>query len=248
MKILKSYFYELALVVQLLRRTNILRWIFSQKGTSHSVVIDNINLRIRKGTTDFKVAMTSVAEFQILKHSLPKDYSGVIIDGGGYIGTAAIALSKLYPMATIVSIEASKENYEILKTNCSTFSNIICLNYALSSVSGNSVYLSDRGTGNWGFTIIQNPDDTGEPVLKYEVKTISITDIQNEYGPVNLIKMDIEGAEKEILENDKSLKDIKVLIVELHERIIAGCNDAFFNFNKERTIIKGDGEKYISVK
>lgn len=246
---MKSKFFILMNFFILLSKLkwNILFWIFSKKGQLFDVNIGGEIIKIRKGTTDFRVALATQKEFEILKYALPTEFSGVIIDAGGYIGTAAIALSKLYPNASIISIEPSQENFNILELNCKSFNNITPLNNALSSKSNETITLNDRGTGNWGFTIVPNPEDK-RPTPISSVQTITIQDIEEQFGETDLIKLDIEGAEKNLFEEDEKINEIKIVMAELHERIAPGCDQAFFDFSKNRVVIKDQGEKYISIK
>ena len=64
-----------------------------------------------------------------------------------------------------------------------------------------------------------------------------------------MLKLDIEGGELSLLENDmESLRNIDAVFAELHDRITPGCVDKFFEFSKDRILIKDKGEKYLSVK
>jgi hypothetical protein len=47
---------------------------------------------------------------------------------------------------------------------------------------------------------------------------------------IDLFKIDIEGAEKEVLsENNEWLSRTKILIIELHDKKKKGCSNAFFS-------------------
>ena len=57
-----------------------------------------------------------------------------------------------------------------------------------------------------------------------------------------------EGGEFDVLTHDaQSLSVIKVVFAELHDRMVEGCSKLFFEFSKNRTLIKEKGEKYLSV-
>ena len=62
-----------------------------------------------------------------------------------------------------------------------------------------------------------------------------------------VFKMDIEGSEFFLFQQNDWLEKTSILVVELHERIISGCEQAFKDANKSRFIIKSSGEKWISV-
>lgn len=79
------------------------------------------------------------------------------------------------------------------------------------------------------------------------VKAVSIKDIMEQYSfdRIDILKIDIEGAEIELFKNnyDDWLPSVRVLIIELHDRMRKGCSKTFFdalskyNFSTE---IKGE--------
>lgn len=71
-----------------------------------SLPIRGHSVAVRPRTHDLRVALTSLGrEFDRLRSLLDPDFDGIIVDAGGYIGSAALRLSDLFPAATIVSIE-----------------------------------------------------------------------------------------------------------------------------------------------
>ena len=231
-----------------LRRVNILKWLFLRNGAYFNVFLNNHLYTLRKSSRDFEVIMTTQSEFDLIKHALPVDYDGIIIDAGGYIGSAAIAFNQMFPNATIISIEANTENFQLLEINTRDIPNITCLNKALSITDNEKIELHDRGTGDWGYTIMKNETDNSNLEVVDIVETISLKSIIDLYGDCKMIKLDIEGAERTILDNDLSLKEINLIFVELHDRIVEGCSHSFFSFSKDRLVIKDKGEKYLSIK
>ena len=209
------------------------------------------NVTLRTSTTDFTVALSCLGgEFNTLSTCFPKNSEGLIIDAGGYIGTAAIALSKMYPNATIVTIEPSSDNFEILIKNINGHKNIYALNAALmpNTIVG-GVDLMNRGTGNWGFTVIEKPQDRAASFIE-KVDSISIEVLLERfnYKKIMIFKMDIEGGEYAMFgRKDDWLNKTDVLMIELHERIVPGCERAFYEANAGRYIYKESGEKYVSV-
>lgn len=63
-----------------------------------------------------------------------------------------------------------------------------------------------------------------------------------------MLKLDIEGGEKEVFEaNDSVLHGIPVVLVELHEALVPGCEQAFRNFSKDRETVFDGTEKWYSL-
>ncbi|MEP2530547.1 FkbM family methyltransferase [Shimia sp.] len=229
--------------------SNFIRYRLAKNGTLFTFRICDAQVTVRKGTPDLEVAITSLSgEFNSVGHLFAPTYSDTIIDAGGYIGTAAIALSRLYPAAQVIVIEPSDENIAILKTNIAAFPNIRLVQGALVPQGSDSVSLRNRGTGAWGFSVVEAPDDCPDAQVMATVPAISLSSLDIDLSKVGIMKLDIEGGEHALFLKDRECLDqIDVLIVELHERIVAGCTKAFFDFSNDRIILKDPGEKYVSV-
>ena len=133
-----------------------LRITMAPRDKAVSIKLNENSILIRRGTPDLSVAMSCFdGEFEPVRHLLPRDYSGTIVDAGGYIGTAAIALSQIFPEANILTIEPAQENFNILQENVKNYNNITPIFGALASQENESVELVNRGTGEWGFTLIK---------------------------------------------------------------------------------------------
>ncbi len=87
------------------------------------------------------------------------------------------------------------------------------------------IHVEDRGYGQRGFMI----DRDGKGIT---LQAASIADLMQEYKlpHIDILKMDIEGSEKEVFEEGYShwLPRTKCLIVELHDRMKPGCSKALF--------------------
>ena len=205
---------------------------------------------LRPRTTDLKVAVDSLTdEFDaLIPFSKARDVT-VIVDAGGYIGTAAMRLAELYPNAVVLSIEASEINYSMLLKNTKGHENIIAINAALSGTTGKTLELYNRGTGNWGLTALDKKQAPENAELMHEITTICLDSLTSSYGKIDLLKIDIEGGEYRIFrENTATLQEIPLIFAELHDRIIPGCTDAFLNIPGDRKVVNLGGEKLLSIK
>jgi FkbM family methyltransferase len=206
---------------------------------------------IRTATPDLRVALASLGkEFDVLTDCYPHDGDGLIIDAGGYIETAAMALAKIYPACTIVTVEPSSRNFDALLKNTKAFTNIRPIKAALTMENGlGAIDLMSRGNGEWDFTTIKKPGDRETSFLE-SVDTVSIEEIleTSGYDRIFVLKMDIEGGEYGFFRSDcRWLEKVDIFLVELHERTIAGCTDAFETCNKNRSIILESGGKVMSI-
>ena len=208
------------------------------------------SLFLRTASTDYTVAVSTFSgEFKSIAGMFDRNVTGLIVDAGGYIGTAAIALSEMFPKAKVVSIEASEENFEMLKRNIEGHPNIVAINAALMAATAEkSVTFVDRGEREWGFAVKTEKDDSAK--VLGTVSSISMEQIMEDFGfdEIMICKMDIEGAERDVLRDSKDWIDkVKVLVLELHDRFVPGCRDAFLESSRERFVFKDTGEKFISV-
>ena len=207
---------------------------------------------VRSATPDLRVALANLGrEFDILAESHPHEGDALVIDAGGYIGTAAVALSRIYPGCTIVTIEPSSKNFATLQKNIAGIDNIRPVKAALVAEHGKGrIDLMSRGNGEWGFTTIQEPDDHATTFLE-RVETVTVEDILKRFGyeRAHVLKMDIEGGEHAFMSGPNDWLDkVDIFLVELHERIIAGCTDSFERCNLERTIVRQGIGKLISIR
>ena len=63
------------------------------------------------------------------------------------------------------------------------------------------------------------------------VKAMTVDKIIEDFGidRINILKIDIEGAEKEVFADSSAwIESVDALIVELHERMKPGCNRSFY--------------------
>lgn len=245
-----NIFYSQFVLVDKIGLYSYLRYRFALNGTKLKINIANHPITVRKGSPDLGVAISCLnGEFEILRTLLPSDYTGVIVDAGAYIGTATIALKTIFPNAKIVIIEPSSANLEILKLNVMGIENLEIIQGALTGMHDEIMQLYDRGTGAWGFTVVPSPEDAGYTTPLHTTRCYKLRDLVPNVAEIGLLKLDIEGGERSLLLNDsETLHKIGIVYAELHDKIIEGCVDHFFEFSRDRILIKDKGEKYLSIK
>ena len=170
-----------------------------------------------------------------------------IIDGGANIGLTSIYFANKYPKAQIVSVEPETGNFEMLRINTQHYPNISLLNRGIWNHKAN-LAIVDTGKGNNSFIV----EELSHPT-KTSITAESIEDIMNErkWKSIDILKLDIEGSEKNVFERNYEswLPLVKVLIIELHDRIINGCSETVFkaiaryNFSTET---KGENHVFMN--
>ena len=192
----KSYF--------LLRRKQ-----YSIRGFQHPVYL-------RPGSTDLDVLLQFLSD----KHydiTYPADIN-YILDGGGNIGLAAVFFANKFPQAKIISIEPDPENFHLLEKNIQQYPNIIAVKAGLWS-KDTFLEIYNEGEGKWALMVKESNDENG-------IIAVSIPSLLKQFNIIgfDLVKLDIEGSEKEVFESEDRawLETVKVLIVEFHDHMRKG--------------------------
>lgn len=249
-KITTKFIKTIKILIRL-EASTIFKYLINKKHKIISIKIRDLDIFIRKGTTDLRVAYTNIydGEFNCLSYLLPKNFHGNIIDAGGYIGSSSLCLSRIFPNASIIAIEPSTKNIALLKMNTSAVRNISIIQGALVGSSKENIDLLDRRTGEWGFSTISNPLDISSPNYIEKVRAINIKSIINEYKNIGIFKIDIEGGEVDLFDcASNELSNIPVIFIEIHERIKPGSMETFINFSKNRHIVELGSNKFLSIK
>jgi FkbM family methyltransferase len=156
----------------------------------------------------------------------------VIVDAGANIGLASICFANRYPESQIIAIEPEKSNYDILKMNVDPYSNIIPLHAALWD-KNERISIVDPGFGEWAFmTKKEDSQEKNPEKIDPKVQGMTVDKIMEDNGleKIDILKIDIEGAEREVFRDSSSwIAKVDALIVELHERMKSGCNRSFYN-------------------
>jgi FkbM family methyltransferase len=213
--------------------------------------LTGIPVTLRPNTPDVNVAYSCFAgEFVAAMDACSPLQHNFIIDAGGYIGTAAIVFARRFPDATIVSLEPSVANFAILRKNAARYGNIMPMNVALGASDGRT-RLVDRKTGYWGYSIVQEPKDCLRAEALHEVPTVTIDTLLKQFSAtgIDLLKLDIEGAERDLMISSQPwINKTRVMIAELHEWIVSGAELAFSAATVGRNNIQSNAEKILSVR
>jgi FkbM family methyltransferase len=185
---------------------------------------EKLGFTLRSSTTDYSVFK------QIL---INRDYDFLIpfepdwiLDAGANIGVSSVFFAKKYPHSKILAIEPDAGNFEILKVNAKKVDNVIAVNCAIWGSTCLLDILSAEDIDRDAITV-----EKTEGEIKNSIQAYSINDLLKKEGinRFDVVKIDVEGSEKEIFsENAEWLKDVRVIIIELHDWIKRGCTIEVF--------------------
>jgi FkbM family methyltransferase len=162
---------------------------------------------IRSKTTDLETVINNFIRREY--GQLPRDFSPrVIVDAGAYIGdTSAYFLTK-YPKAHVIALEPAPESFRLAARNLSPYGKRVTLRQAALGPTRGNARISGIGTG-------ARISELGEDIA---ITTVADLLEGTQDGRIDLLKMDIEGAEREVLCTTaiEWLDRIDMIIVETH--------------------------------
>lgn len=148
---------------------------------------------------------------------LPKA-GDVVIDVGAGVGEEAVVFSGFVgPTGRVVSIEAHPETFECLRNTIerSSLTNVTALPYAVTDQLG-EVRIHDQ-RNHLANSIISAGKDGGEIVVS---TTLDAVAEELKLGPVALLKMNIEGAERSAVRGMETLsRNLRYVVISCHDFI-----------------------------
>ncbi len=165
---------------------------------------------VRPGTSD---AATVWGTFARRYHLPPKDIGTprTIWDLGANIGLTMAHFLRLYPRAYVLGVELDADNVALARTNVAAWSDRCeVIQAAVWPTDGEVKYRGWPG-GTSNYQVTGAPE--GVPVRAVSLATLMAT-----YGgPVDYLKIDVEGAERHLLRDGAGwADDVRCLKVELH--------------------------------
>jgi len=180
------------------------------------------NIKLRNNSSDIdvfnQVIVNKEYDFNLDNNPL------FIVDVGANIGLTSLYFSKKYPKTKIIAIEPDVDNINLLIHNTKEINQIIIEQKALW-FHNDGVILEHSYSNDSHFV-------KGDASSGIKTDSITIDKIIEKYSleSIDLLKLDIEGAEKEIFDNNCLwLYKVKTLVIELHDRFKLGCAMNFFS-------------------
>ena len=202
----------------------------------------------RPNTSDFTLIRNILLEQE---YPIFKDYNPrFIIDAGANIGLSCIYFKNNYPEAKIIAIEPEKSNCNLFLKNTSRYPDIILLEGALLNESNIETTITNLTDEKYSFRIDRSKkakklDDSS--VISYSInQLIERYNIEN----INILKLDIEGSEKDVFSSNLEWLNITDnILIELHELLSPGCGHVLINAIANQHIkIRFKGENLVLSK
>ena len=202
------------------------RWILSRPSSR----LRQIRLRWLEGPRTF--AVSDFGELQVLRDiALDEEYAvagvepATILDLGANIGIGAAWFRGRYPQAHIVAVEPDPDSFAKLERNLGSDPNVTLVNAAVGRESGEVTLF--RPAGYSIASSVSNARPGGEAV---RVRACTIDELCSEHGleRLDLVKLDVEGAELDALEGFGRLDAVGTMVGEVHPPLLDREPEAFF--------------------
>jgi len=179
-------------------------------------------LQVRAGTEDAIVFQQVFFERQ---YSLDLAlHPKLIIDGGAHVGCATRFFASKYPDAIIFAIEPESTNFALLKGNVDGCRNVLPIRAALWGTR-TILNIVDPNSTSWAFRM---EESNGEGIAT--ILGLTVDELLAWFGSssIDILKLDVEGAEREIFSSDCThwMGAVGAMIIELHDRFVPGCREA----------------------
>jgi FkbM family methyltransferase len=192
-------------------------------------------LRLRRGVSkkapgsvvdclDYKVQINHGLNFYVLYkdifvkriyHFEAIDPAPFILDCGSNIGISILYFKHLYPAARILGFEPDPTIYPYTESNVlqNNLSDVRLIQAALAGEEGTLTLYSDGSFGSYLADHV--PDEIPAGWVRYEVPSVRLRDYLTE--PVDFLKINIEGAEWEVLaDSAEELRQVSKMVIEYH--------------------------------
>ncbi len=171
-------------------------------------------IKLRPGTSDVTTFKHIFAhgDYDIRITPPPR----VIVDAGANVGLAAVYFANRYPKAQIIAIELSPDNFQLLRENTRHYPRISTIHAGLWP-RHETLRFQQKGVSPWGYKVNNSLDDNS-----ISVESVTIPDImaRHQLDSIDLLKIDIEGAEVELFSSscEAWLPQVRHIIIEFHDR------------------------------
>ena len=163
--------------------------------------------------------VVTLAEFfspeAFIVNQLPDREPSVIYDIGANIGVASLFFRARYPRATIYGFEPLPSNYEICSMNYRNLNHARAFPWALGSSTGTATFEFEANDNRGGRLTASSAVNSESPSQSISVEVFTIADAirEKQLAPPELLKIDVEGAELEVL---KGMGDYAASVKAIH--------------------------------
>jgi FkbM family methyltransferase len=184
-----------------------------RSGRRYEVAFDHLDRHIRIGVSD-ESELETIRDVFVEEDYKLGDVGDVrtVVDLGSHIGASVVWFHAVYPQARIIAVEPHPVTFRRLLRNIRDLDRIEAFNVAVTETEGTVPLFA--GEESWGSTVFPRPGM--HPVG--EARSVTLDGLLGSLGidEVDLLKVDIEGAEHGVLSSFAGLRSVRTVIGEFH--------------------------------
>jgi FkbM family methyltransferase len=222
-----------------------LAWLGRKGGRGHELTFGALGRR-------FRCAVWELSELEVLRNVFVEEEYRVpaadpvrtVVDLGSHVGVSVLWFHALYPDAAIVAVEPHPVTFRRLQRNVGNLDRVRLVNAAVGDATERRPLFSSGES--WAASLRKQ---AGLAHVD-EVTCRRLDDLLAELGveAVDLLKLDIEGAEHEVLSTFDGLPRVRTVICEYHRELNAVDP---FTFMRELegfvpVLSRGDSERHLT--
>ena len=145
----------------------------------------------------------------------------VVVDLGSHIGSSIVFFRVRHPGAEIHGFEPDPRTFAALEANVGALEGTTIDPRAVTGADGEATFHCSP------YSLASSLVGAGRPVA---VRTVSLDTLMDELGldRIDLLKLDVEGAEYDVLAATERLGSIRAICGELHPHLVDRSPEAFF--------------------
>ncbi|HRN78918.1 MAG TPA: FkbM family methyltransferase [Ferruginibacter sp.] len=238
-----SRFFGLSSALYLMRKI-----VFSSSHATINIRIPAFRntVQIRKSESDLAIFYQVFCELQYNLNHFIHETPGLIIDAGSNVGYSCLYFAGQYPAATIIAVEPEGTNFAQLKKNTQGYENIRPIQAGIW-YKNEMIHIQDPEESNASFQV-ESGEGHGSAI---EGVTIPHILSNSGFNEIDILKMDIEGAEFQLFNHNPHewLTKTRCLIIELHDNFKPGTSAHFFReMSKYNWFTVVSGENIVCIK
>jgi FkbM family methyltransferase len=202
----------------------------------------------------FDFAARSRSDVQVLKEMfLERQYAidgiepATILDLGSNIGASIAFFRATYPSVRIIGIEPDPTTFERLEACMRTLSGVYIYPWAIADCSGRLPFL--QAPQSWESALVAERE-----AASLDVEAVTLSDLASRLGmeQIDLLKLDVEGAEWLMFNQPSAFDACKTIVGELHlgqsDQTIERATAALANFHVSITRRAGRRANFVARK
>jgi FkbM family methyltransferase len=189
--------------------------VYLRPRTSDMFVLRQIFVDMEYDITRFPQFKDLWARYQRL---LRQDIKPLILDCGANIGLSTIYWARLFPEAAICAVEPSDDNLRMLLRNTRAISGVTVEQAALWRTD-RELRFRNPGVDGWALAVEESAGGSPRSSVRGVSPSVLVAEqlAKLRRGALFLVKMDIEGGERDLFDDATLAQDAACLIVELHD-------------------------------